>query len=210
MSKVAIQGNASGTGTFTIAAPNSNTDRTLTLPDEAGTVLTSASSIPASSVTGLTQGITEHDIWQLTWGSGGLSSGDIIGQQSEGLQRSTLQGFEKIGTGMSYSQPTFSFPSTGYWVIRAVISYSAGGARAYVGVQIRRTTDNSSYSTASLTYSSITPGAYATARSELHTKVTDITNQKIQFRMDQANDINVYGGTNFLESYFEFIKIGDI
>ena len=43
MSKVAIAGNASGTGTFTIAAPNSNTDRTLTLPDEAGTVLTSAS-----------------------------------------------------------------------------------------------------------------------------------------------------------------------
>ena len=40
MSKVAIQGNASGTGTLTIAAPNTNTDRTLTLPDEAGTVLT--------------------------------------------------------------------------------------------------------------------------------------------------------------------------
>ena len=38
MSKVAIQGNASGTGTLTIAAPNTNTDRTLTLPDEAGTV----------------------------------------------------------------------------------------------------------------------------------------------------------------------------
>jgi len=45
MSKVAIQGNASGTGTFTIAAPNSNTDRTLTLPDEAGTVLTSGGAI---------------------------------------------------------------------------------------------------------------------------------------------------------------------
>jgi len=45
MSKVAIQGNASGTGTFTIAAPNSNTDRTLTLPDEAGTVLTSAATV---------------------------------------------------------------------------------------------------------------------------------------------------------------------
>jgi len=42
MSNVKIEGNASGTGTFTIAAPNSNTDRTLTLPDEAGTVLTSA------------------------------------------------------------------------------------------------------------------------------------------------------------------------
>ena len=43
MSKVAIAGNASGTGTFTIQAPNSNTDRVLSLPDEAGTVLTSAS-----------------------------------------------------------------------------------------------------------------------------------------------------------------------
>ena len=44
MSKVAIKGNASGTGTFTIAAPDSNNNNTLTLPDEAGTVLTSAKS----------------------------------------------------------------------------------------------------------------------------------------------------------------------
>lgn len=38
MSQVKIQGNASGTGVFTVAAPNSNTDRTLTLPDGAGTL----------------------------------------------------------------------------------------------------------------------------------------------------------------------------
>jgi hypothetical protein len=42
MSKVAITGNASGTGTLTIAAPNTNTDRTLTLPDNTGTILTNA------------------------------------------------------------------------------------------------------------------------------------------------------------------------
>jgi hypothetical protein len=40
MSKVVIQGHASGTGDFTIAAPNSNTDRTLTLPDVTGNVVT--------------------------------------------------------------------------------------------------------------------------------------------------------------------------
>ena len=45
MSKVAIVGDASGTGTFTISAPNGNTNRTLVLPDEAGTVLTSASPV---------------------------------------------------------------------------------------------------------------------------------------------------------------------
>jgi hypothetical protein len=43
MSKVAITGNASGTGTFTIASPDSNSDRTLTLPDNSGTVLTTGS-----------------------------------------------------------------------------------------------------------------------------------------------------------------------
>ncbi len=38
MSKVTIAGDANGTGVFTIAAPNGNTNRTLTLPDEAGTI----------------------------------------------------------------------------------------------------------------------------------------------------------------------------
>ena len=42
MSNVAISGNASGTGVFTIQSPNSNTDRVLTLPDATGTVLTTA------------------------------------------------------------------------------------------------------------------------------------------------------------------------
>ncbi len=40
MSLVKVQGNASGTGILTIAAPNTNTDRTLTLPDNSGTILT--------------------------------------------------------------------------------------------------------------------------------------------------------------------------
>jgi hypothetical protein len=55
VSKIALAPNASGTGTFTIAAPNSNTDRTLTLPDEAGTILTSSSDVltSASSVTNI-------------------------------------------------------------------------------------------------------------------------------------------------------------
>lgn len=38
MSIVKIQGNASGTGILTIAAPNTNSDQTLTLPDATGTI----------------------------------------------------------------------------------------------------------------------------------------------------------------------------
>jgi len=45
MSKISLKPNDSGTGTFTLESPNSNTNRTLSLPDEAGTVLTNVSDI---------------------------------------------------------------------------------------------------------------------------------------------------------------------
>jgi hypothetical protein len=68
MSKVKIEGNASGTGTFTIAAPNSNTDRTFNLPDEAGTVLTSASDLPAANLTGTLPAIDGSNLTNLPGG----------------------------------------------------------------------------------------------------------------------------------------------
>lgn len=60
MSVVKVQGNASGTGIFTVAAPATNTDRTLTLPDNTGTFLTSATTagFPAGSVVQVVQGYT--------------------------------------------------------------------------------------------------------------------------------------------------------
>ena len=59
MSKIALTPNASGTGTFTIAAPNSNTNRTLTLPDVSGEVfsqgnilgtVTESSGVPTGAI----------------------------------------------------------------------------------------------------------------------------------------------------------------
>jgi hypothetical protein len=44
MSKIAITPNASGTGTINIVAPNTNTDRTLTIPDVTGNVVTTGDS----------------------------------------------------------------------------------------------------------------------------------------------------------------------
>jgi hypothetical protein len=52
MSKIALTPNASGTGTFTFAAPGTNTDRTLTLPDATGTVLTDQSTVSATQIAG--------------------------------------------------------------------------------------------------------------------------------------------------------------
>jgi hypothetical protein len=63
MSKIALVGDVSGTGTLSIVAPNTSTDRTLTLPDNTGTIITTASTFagtgPAfSAYMSATQSIT--------------------------------------------------------------------------------------------------------------------------------------------------------
>jgi hypothetical protein len=77
MSKIAFNSNPLGTGTFTIASPNSNSDRTFTLPDATGTVLTSA----GGTMTG-------------TYGFGGFIS----------LQTSDANGYPRINGASSSAQ----------------------------------------------------------------------------------------------------------
>ena len=52
MAKVKITGHASGSGVITVTAPNTSTDRTITLPDDAGTLLDENSSVPSANLTG--------------------------------------------------------------------------------------------------------------------------------------------------------------
>jgi hypothetical protein len=63
MSLVKISGNASGTGTLTIAAPNTNTDYTLTLPQATTTIVG----------TDATQTLTNKTIQ-----GGGITSGTVV------------------------------------------------------------------------------------------------------------------------------------
>ena len=59
MAKVKIQGHASGSGVLTVTAPNTSTDRTITLPDATGTLLNSdgsGASLTALNATNLGSG----------------------------------------------------------------------------------------------------------------------------------------------------------
>jgi hypothetical protein len=62
MSKIALSGNASGTGTFTIASPNSNSDRTLDLPDAGGTVVSTTATQTLTNKTLTSPAITTPTI----------------------------------------------------------------------------------------------------------------------------------------------------
>ena len=113
MSLVKIQGNASGTGEFTIAAPNSNTNRTLTLPDATGTVVVTggaqtiefaagSSSAPSITTTGDTNtGIFFPAADTIAFAEGGTevmrinSSGDVgIGTSSPAAELDVVRSFD--------------------------------------------------------------------------------------------------------------------
>jgi hypothetical protein len=83
MSKVAITGNAAGTGVFTVASPNSNVDRVLTLPDESGTVDTLQRSGNVIQVVNFQTGAAAT-------GTGLIPIDDTIPQITEGNEYMTL------------------------------------------------------------------------------------------------------------------------
>ena len=79
MAKVKIQGHASGTGVLTVTAPNTSTDRTITLPDATGTLLNSDGD--GSNLTGITSGDTSIN---------GLSDGIVSNTDNLGLGTNAL------------------------------------------------------------------------------------------------------------------------
>ena len=73
MSKVKIQGHASGSGVLTVTAPNTSTDRTITLPDATGTLLNSdgdGSSLTGISSVGGATGVDFNDNVKARFGTG--------------------------------------------------------------------------------------------------------------------------------------------
>ena len=71
MSKITLEPNSSGAGTFSIVSPDSNTNRTLTLPDEAGKLLSTGNDDPAEV-------FKQSNILGTVSQSGGVPTGAII------------------------------------------------------------------------------------------------------------------------------------
>jgi hypothetical protein len=120
MSKINLTPNASGTGVFTIASPNSNTDRTFDLPDEAGTILTTSSSITQNSGPAFSVYKNANQT---------LSSATITKIQFDGEEFDTDNAFD------STTNYRFQPATAGYYVLHGVVtpnaSYSAGAQGFY-------------------------------------------------------------------------------
>jgi hypothetical protein len=116
MSKIALSGNASGTGIFTIASPNGNTDRTLTLPDNTGTILTTATAgVPVNG--------PAFSAYQ--------SAGTVL---SNGVSTKVACNTEIFDTNSNYNTATYVFQPTvaGYYQVQAAISPTATLAGGFI------------------------------------------------------------------------------
>ena len=83
MSNIAIQGGATGTAVFTIESPTTNTNRTLVLPDEAGTIDTLQRAGNVLQVVNVQTGA-------VATGTTTIAFDDTVPQSSEGTEFITL------------------------------------------------------------------------------------------------------------------------
>jgi len=110
MSRITLSGNASGTGNFTLASPNSNTDRTLTLPDATGTVNVSglANEVPAGSA-------SAPAIYPTGDSNTGIffPAADTVGVSTAGAERLRVDSAGNVGIGTSSPTNLLAVSGTG-------------------------------------------------------------------------------------------------
>ena len=150
------------------------------------------------------------DEWRLTSSitTGGSGSVHI----DSNWERNDTAGFGLLGTGMTESSGTFSFPSTGIYEIQANL-YSSGRPTydsTYMGIQIYGTQDNSNYTLKTDGYGSTNASAYTSVTVHYQFDVTNTTNDKIRIHYNTGHaNINISGVSTRSITYVRFKKLGD-
>jgi hypothetical protein len=219
MSNIVLQPNASGTGSITIATPNTNTDRTLNIPDVAGNLVTTgdtgtvtmamlatSGTLPAldgSALTG-TDGTTVYDQFRLT--SNRTGDGDITAN-IERVDNASIA--SNSSSQVSESSGVFSFPETGIYLVVFVYKMVCGNNDNIVG-RIMVTINNSSYDDVAQSNVSGPSGLDQTGTCTTLIDVTDTSNVKVKFSMvSVGSGSTLIGDTNTSQTAFTFIKITD-
>ena len=127
-------------------------------------------------------------------------------------ERNDSSGYDKLGTGMSESSGEFSFPSTGIYLVRAVISwYPSGGGVNYNRVGIHTTTNGSDYAARAYSWSGVESASqYQNMMAEIVFDVTNVSTHKVKFQLGASNTRPIVkGGTDDNRSFATFIRLGD-
>ena len=167
--------------------------------------------VTGATTTGFPGGLDNATQWRLT--------ADFTGDAAPiatNLEEADTWGAGTLGSSMTQSSGIFTFPSTGYWLVRFHADFTASttpAAVVYNEVELRTTLDNGStlYNSAAMT--SVGLGAashWSGATTEFIFDVTDTTLCKCRFDINVANaDVITMGNTGKNETFFTFIKLAD-
>ena len=151
------------------------------------------SAIASSYVSGLTQGITEYDQWQLVNSTAPNTNGDLSGTWS----RFDHLGATYIGTGMSVSSGIFTFPSTGKWEVIFTARIANTGSDDQLNIETYFTNDNSSYSKVAIVGGGQGSTGRNTGSSFILLDITDVSLCKVKFTVASASaSTYVFGNDN--------------
>ena len=178
-----------------------------------GTLTVGASGETIALGTGVTLGagfgIVEADQWRLTTSF----TGDVEPIASN-LERNDSTGFAVLGTGMSESSGIFTFPSTGYWIVRFIgVWYATNPDESrFCRASVQVTTNDSSYTTAGFGQTNVpiidAAFTYATSTTETIVDVTDTANVKVRFAIDvQDATVSTSGNSTRNETFMTFIRL---
>ena len=209
---MAIKLNAQSGGSVALDAPTQTTssaDLTFKLPVADGSTgqymkTDGSGNLSFATVATPVPGITEYDQWYLT--SAKSSNGTL-----ENLSRTSATGSAvPLGSGMSVSGGTFTFPNTGKWLIVYNIRFQIDGSDN-VDVVLYVTTDNSNYSAVTHAVGGLNgSGSKETSASSMYfLDVTDTSLVKCQFYVSSISGSSNVTGTNIPITNFNFIRLGD-
>jgi hypothetical protein len=160
--------------------------------------------------TNFLQGITEADQWRLTADITSDGTDQFI---TSNLERIDTSGQGTLGTGMTESSGVFTFPSTGIWIVRSVMSFQGiDGTEVAMTNSIYVTVNNSTYSRIALNQNGNNSGSQQnmSAMAETFIDVTNTSNVKVKFEYSSVNNGNrILGSTTQNRTCFIFIRLGD-
>ena len=165
--------------------------------------------LAGTTVTGITQGITEVDQFRLTADLTNPGAADITAN----LERVDDATFSKIGTGMSESSGIYTFPSTGVYRIQAICHFyipSGNDGACLVNTNVS-SNSGGAYDTVASAIAGSTAGGqlYNTHPSECFVNVTNASNFRVKFSASSMSAAVLVGSTNENQTSFSFIRLGD-
>ena len=195
----------SSSGQITLDVPSAAGTNTITLPAETGNVLTDGSALPAidgSALTGHSGGITQADIWRLTTNvtsdTGGVSN----------FERADDSQTTKLGDGVNFSTPYFTFNETGVYLIMSMVLFAPTNDSDNA-IWITNYRNNSSGAADTLAECQGSDGNTSNF-SQCILDVTNTSNDQIYFQViSLASGGNITGNTNANNTCVSFIRLGD-